>query len=118
MKTTKKDFERFKGAFRWWQERLGLTDYRTDFFHGGLEPHEAGYCETDIENCVAKVSFAPACDNVPEKTGRHEALELLLAELWILGQYRWVRRDELEAARHRVIRRLENVFDGMEGEVK
>lgn len=114
MKTTPKDFERFKAEFRRWQKRLGLTDYRSDFFHGGLQPDDAGYCETDIESCVVKVTFANPPGNTPDRVARHEALELLLAELWILAQYRWVRRDELEAARHRVIRRLENLFDEME----
>lgn len=123
MKTSQKDFERFKAEFSRWQRLLGLTDWRVCFCRRKL----SAYAEiaTDIEGRIATVSFGTEHDEknyedvgyCPVNTGRHEAIELLLAELVMLSTYRFIRLDEIDAARHAVIRRLENLFDTLKGQL-
>ena len=118
MKTTKKDFERFKGAFIRWQRRFGLTEWKCFFRHVPLEDCY-GNITTDYEGRTATVRLSSSVpDDVPDpdpsRTARHEAIELLVDDLCTLAQYRYIRYDELRVARHTVIRRLENLFDEME----
>jgi hypothetical protein len=118
MKTTAKDFARFKAEFRRWQKRLGLTEWKCYFQHVPLADCY-GNITTDTENRTATVRLstktpddAPPPD--PIRTARHEAIELLVDDLGSLAQYRYVRYDEIHTARHGIVRRLENLFDEME----
>jgi hypothetical protein len=119
MKTTRKDFEAFKAEFRKWQKRLGLADWRACFEHG----HTKGcYGEifTNIQARLATVVFGRAVDRdgvlgySPTRTGRHECLEMLLAEIKDIARARTFSEDSLDAAVHAIIRRLEALFDEME----
>jgi len=118
-KTTKKDFEAFKAAFSYYQDLFGLKDWRVCFEHG--DAHQA-YAEifANCEGRIATVVFADKCDECglvgydPVNTGRHEALELLIAPLKDLARKRTFSEDDLDASSHAVIRRLENLFDSIE----
>jgi len=120
MRTTKKDFERCEKSFRLWQGRLSLMEWRACFEHGKVTD---AYAEifANPEGRIATVIFADACSTDgaigydPVHTGRHEALELLLAPLKEIARARNFSEADLDAAIHAVIRRLENLFDGMEG---
>jgi hypothetical protein len=115
MKTTKKDNELFKGEFLLWRERLGLTDWRVRFYHEQLKHPLAGCIAADLEARLVGVYLGFTVDHRIEELARHEALELLVSELDTLARDRHVRPEEITAARHAVIRRLENLLDAMEG---
>jgi hypothetical protein len=121
MKTTRKDFEAFKAEFLRWQKRLGLLDWRTCFAHDDVQ---GAYAEivANKEGRVSTVFFTTKVDDKngakigynPVAAGRHEALELLLAEMKQIARARNFTEDGLDAASHAVIRRLENLFDNCE----
>ena len=118
MKTTAKQFETFKAEFRRWQRLLGLTDWRVYFAHDKVKD---AYAEIvpNTEGRIVTVFFGAEVDDKngakigydPSSTGRHEAFELLLAELKYIARSRSFNEDNLDAASHAVIRRLENLFD-------
>lgn len=118
MKTSHKDFERFKKEFCRWQTRFGLTDWQVYFEHGKTDE-----CYAEIfvnhEGRVATAVFADKLNDQsmtkigydPVHTGRHEAMELLISPLKELACRRAVSGLEINAAAHAIIRRLENLFD-------
>ncbi len=116
MKTTRNDFEKFKAEFLRWQRLLGLTDWRICFEHSSTTD---AYAEifANSEGRIATVVFGSTCEGdakigyCPVNTGRHEALELLLARLKSLALARNVTRADVEEEVHAVIRRLENLFN-------
>ena len=114
MKTTAKDFARFKAEFRRWQKRLGLMDWHVQFFHGKLQTDRGAEIRTNLEARLCEVRLAAEWDYRADGLGRHEALELLLTDLDTLCRYRYIRPDEIDSARHAVIQRLSNLFDEME----
>lgn len=119
MKTTHKDFQRFKAEFILWQKRLGLTDWRVCFEHGKVKD---AYAEifANAEGRISTVVFADQCEGEgllgydPKATGRHEALELLLSKLKDIARARDFLEADLDETVHAVIRRLENLFSEWE----
>jgi len=88
MRTSKAYFNRFKKEFVRWQQLLGLTQYRIDFFHEKLEHSYAQITVRQLEK-AARVSLSTeisedsaAVDEGPESSARHEVLHLLLDRLW------------------------------------
>lgn len=115
MKTTKKDYERFQAEFERWRKRLGLTDWEISFYHDRLLEGRAAEIRTNLEAGFCEVYLALEHPPYPvDRNARHEAFELLLDEFDTLARYRYIRPDELDAARHRIIHRLESLFDEME----
>lgn len=110
-RTSKKDFETFKREFTRWQERLGLTEWRVRFHHERIDESMAAYIRADLEGRLVSVFLGFRIDHTIEEVARHEALELLVADMDNLASYRFVRHDEIEMARHSVIRRLERLLD-------
>lgn len=111
MRTTAKDFARFKDEFRRWQKLLGLTDWRMRFHHEPLDNNAAACVTPDCQARVSGVYLGFTIDHDVAEAARHEALELLLADLGWLPSQRYVREEEVNVARHMVIRRLEHLFD-------
>jgi len=114
MKTTRKQFEVFKSEFLRWYERLGLTEWRVRFHHERLEKGVCACVCADCESRLAPVYLGFVLDHSIEEVARHEALELLMSEFEDVARSRYVRPDDVVQARHAVIRRLENLLDGME----
>jgi len=112
-KVTKKDFKLFVNGFTGWQTFFGLSDYRVNFYHDQLEEDIAANITTDLEARVCEVRLTTQIVDGGEIDFRqvafHEACELLLNDLSELATRRYLRGDdEVAAARHAIIRRLEN----------
>jgi len=109
------EFERFKEAFRSWQKRFGLKEWRVVF---ELEPIEDAYADIYIDHRggIATVRLNSAIPEEhrkafdPERSGCHEALELLVSPLVRLAKSRSVRFCEIAVETHRLIRRLGNAL--------
>jgi hypothetical protein len=119
MKTSKRDYERFKAEFRRWQLLLGLTDTKVYFEHGHCDKAYATIY-WDCEGRVATVTFADKLsgDGVmigydPISAGRHEALEMLVARLDSIAKSRYCFPDDIAEEKHAIIRRLEHLFDAL-----
>lgn len=114
MKTSKAYFNRFKKAFLYWQEKLGLTQYRIIFFHEKMDCEYAGMTVWEKEK-LARVSLTtvikdPSVDDGPEAHAKHEAFHLLIHRLSWLGGCRYITDDELEEECEAVVVRLEKVL--------
>jgi len=115
MKTTKKDFNKFKKSFLYWAEKF-MCPYKVYFFHEKLDDVFANICVDEI-NKVATVRFnselrKPDFEvaDSPEETGKHEAIHLFLNRvIWLVDQRciaKWDSSEEWE----RLVRILEKVI--------
>jgi len=114
MKTSEKYFERFKEAFLYWQEKLGLTQYEI-FFHHHCEDGFYAEIKVDEKGKAADVFLAakiknPKADAGPKSHAKHEALHLLLHRLGWLGECRYIDPDQLFDETEGIVRRLEKVL--------
>jgi hypothetical protein len=115
-KTTKQEFNRFKKAFLYWQERLNRIDYDARFYHRKLDECYA-QIETDHMGRCADVSL---CSEFPEDVGagykgpegeaKHEAIHLLLQRLEWLATSRYVMPADIKEEVESLVRILENIL--------
>lgn len=115
MKIPKSHFNRFKKAFAYWQERLGITCYRACFEH---ELKDA-FAEIEV-NEDGQIAVARLCSEVsgpdiahyrdPVYHAKHEAIHLLTHRLVWLAQQRYVSKDEINREWEALVRRLERVL--------
>ena len=113
-KLKKKQLKYFHQRVDYWCNYLGLSDWRV--WSEEQEVDDAyGQCVADLKGRTAVIACNPLWDYDPDNTdidkvALHEALELLLWHLHELASERFTTEPEWEAARHGVIRRLENVL--------
>lgn len=112
-----RDFELFETVCREYLSLFGLTDYRVEFtFDEDCDDDIAGWCSASWENGTATLALTAAW-NVPvtkeriTSAARHEVLELLLWSLYETACTRFTTPQNIDIARHSVIRRLESVLD-------
>ena len=113
MKTTKRQFERFKKEFNKWISKFGLFDYQVEFFHADLEENSFAKINATPDSCIVSVWFnknLPLCPKYhsPESSGKHEAIHLLLARLSILTSDEVTERVLIE--NERIVRILEKLL--------
>ena len=119
MKIKEEEFEFFKGEVARWSGFLGLYEWDWRVFHGGEDDDDTAlaWTKADEESGIAAIFLAkkwgmdPVTPKNLSRSAFHEVCEVMLAELdWLA---RMGARDvKVDAATHRVIRRLENrVFE-------
>lgn len=110
MKTTKKDFRKFKDYFRKFAFNImGLKNYKAYFRHENINSYAD--IKVNIGGQVAVVRFNKAvpCKDIDiEMSAFHESCELLLARLIVLAESRFVDPSDIEEASHEIIRTLEH----------
>uniref|UniRef100_A0A6M3Y1L4 Uncharacterized protein n=1 Tax=viral metagenome TaxID=1070528 RepID=A0A6M3Y1L4_9ZZZZ len=116
IKTTQKDFAIFKKEFLRWVNIFGLKDWKIEF---DREPLTRGYaeCRSSLIGRVATIVLTSEIKDEgdakyfnPARSGKHEAIELLLAPLDITARYRYISQDNVDEATHTIIRVLEKVL--------
>jgi len=116
--TTSKHFEIFKKEAELWLERLGLIDYRVEFFHKEISKDALAVMDANIDGRVATITLAIDWSHERistyqlKRTAFHEVIELLLARIGYLGECRFLQNEEIPEEKHNIIRRLENFFYG------
>ena len=93
LKTTKKDFEKFKTEFLKWYKILNLQDYKIFFEH---KDDKDNYANIGIDQSgkIALVSYSTTTDKndktppTPEENAKHEAIHLFLSRLEFLASLR------------------------------
>ena len=116
-KTTSEDFQIFKEAVAYWQNRLGLLSWHIYTRHRLKREYQA-QCSTDLSGHCATITLSKVLYNYDEPPGEagirriafHEVCELFLARMDICARARFVQGDEIEEARHEIIRTLEKVI--------
>jgi len=116
MKISKAYFNRFKKAFLYWQNKLGLTQYRIDFFRRKLEEHYAQMIVYEKEKMAQVIltteiiKTSSEVDEGPEAHAKHEAIHLLIHRLSWLGGCRYITDDDLGDECDAIVVRLEKVL--------
>lgn len=108
MKTTKKQFKQFVNHCKYWAKKLGLTQYRIDYYHCRLK---GSYAEIEVNerDKVVSISF----NNNPKSpvdipgTALHEILHLATHRLRWLGEARYIENCDLDEEWEALVRRLE-----------
>lgn len=116
IKTTKEHFELFKEECQKWAKRLLLEGKRYDFEHIKLDCRAD--CLFDVINQVINIRLSTKIDTNSEKelikilknTAKHEMLEALIGELRVIASSAYKTNDEVTAANHRLIRKLEKII--------
>jgi len=115
-KTTKLEFERFKGAANELIDKLGLRHFQVKFKHEHL-PDSNAEIRGSVNNCVAVISMAIVKGEnwvSPEKHARHEVCHLLAFELNSMalnGEAEWLVNRIEEQFVVRLSNFIETIYD-------
>jgi hypothetical protein len=118
LKTSKADFEQFKGYCEQWKQLFGLQ--RWSFFYDHTDIRDM-YAQTNSNSVqlAATIQLATKWDDMRPKNERelyklaaHEVLHVLLAPLCSEAEYRYSTEDAIQSAEHAVVRTLETILVG------
>jgi hypothetical protein len=121
--TTEDDFRIFQEAVVYWQRRLGLLDWHIYTRHKTRDRDDQASCYPNLAGRCATIYLSKMLDNYDEAPGEtfirrvafHEVCEVFMARMVICAESRYVTRDEIDEARHEIIRTLEHVIFDEEG---
>jgi hypothetical protein len=121
--TTEGDFQIIQEAVAYWQRRLGLLDWYIYTRHKNRDRDAQASCYPDLSGRCATLYLSKVLDNYDEPPGEtfirrmafHEVCEVLMARMLICAVARYVTREEIDEARHEIIRTLEHVIFDEEG---
>lgn len=110
-KTTDDDLTVFKSYFENMRAKLGLSGWRIIFAIKDIGDADAK-CFASMEDRFVRIRLSCEFDEKPthedlKHFAEHEALELLLIRLVIIGMARFVTESEMHDARHEVIQILQ-----------
>jgi len=122
--TTAEHFAAFKDECQRWIKYFGLTEWEVVFAHEDVDDHTRADITTTQSARIAKIRLSKNWSNNPDgilceqtvrKSAFHEVCELLLSEINLIASCRFGYDEiDLEAAKHAIIRRLENtLFKGV-----
>lgn len=116
IKTTKKQFKLFCDEFKRQVKRMGLMEWRLDFFHERCAD-DNNFCEIDTmyRARMVAVFFAsdlrrPVTDKFILESAKHEAIELLVDDAFTIAQSPFKTVGEAVVTRHTLVRRLEKLL--------
>ena len=117
-KTTGEQFKLFKRECEKWIKFWGMNEWKVYYDHNAnnVQDKERGWCWAASTDKVATLALTkdwgvdtPTSEDI-KYTAFHEVCELLLTDLDTLAKHRYSCEDEINEARHSIIRRLENVI--------
>ena len=115
MKTSARDFEKFKIYCRKWADLFGLKDYHFTFRHVKGDRAAYGGCLIDFKRRTARISLyvdwgkgVEVTEEELDRTALHEILHVVLDHLTALAEVRYVVAGDIEMAQEAAIVRLEN----------
>lgn len=116
MKTTKRQFKLFCDEFRRQAKRMGIVEWELRFFQQDIDRSLAS-CQAQYKDRIAAVRFTQEWndplvldDKQIMRIAKHEALHLLVWDVTTLGHSRFIQEDEIMAAEHTLIGRLEKLL--------
>jgi len=112
--TTARHFELFKKEVQFWIDKWGLHEWEARFLHDSRENDLAALsfnvCGRVATFILATEWDVPVTNFQVKVCGKHEAIELLLAEYHGISRARFSTEDEFLASHHALIRRLEKLL--------
>ena len=94
-------------------DRFGLYDFEITVSHDQTNDYALAEVTVLREACLANSTIqqewkCEPYDGQVERIAFHETMEIMLSPLWTLAEKRSVTLDEIEQAKHTIIKRLEN----------
>jgi hypothetical protein len=119
IRTTKAQFQQFKRDFMRYVKLYGLIEWRFDIVHADcgnaystVNANSPGKVVTVCFNTVwCDRSGLPLTRASIRATARHEANEMLVSDICDLIETPFKTRDQVEATRHALVRRLDNIIE-------
>lgn len=113
MKTTKKDFETFRGFALEWQEKLGLKDWHLYFYHEQIGDSFADTTASPSGRCASirfntKWQDRETNDVELRECALHEVLHVMTAPVMNEARARFADEYALECEEHAIVTRLTN----------
>jgi hypothetical protein len=114
MKTTKQDFEKYKGFCEYWLRELGLTHWHVYYAHKKLDDC---YARTSyqVSSGTATIEFNTSWDEYRaindeelKSNALHEVLHLVTAPLLVEGEDRFSTQFNIDREEHAIVVRLTN----------
>jgi hypothetical protein len=120
MRTTNEHFEIFAEKCREWINLLSLGDWDIDILHeNNLDmPHALATTEGHLLQHHGIIRFGRSWpkeylnDEQIKRIALHEVIELMLIELRILAESRFLQPEEIDRSVHTIIQRLTNMLLG------
>ncbi len=114
-KVTQKQFKLFCDEFQKYVNKFGLQEWELRFFLEDME--SLASIHTDYLGRICKVALTKEWnDSLPltnaqiKECAKHEAIELLTDDMGTIAHARYTMLEELQAARHTLVRRLEKLI--------
>ena len=110
--TTPEDFDRFKAEVGRMLDVLGLMDWSVVVTHAHIDRPVSAEFAFNHAGRIARITLNTTTMREgfdPVRSARHEVFELLLTPIVHLAESRTVLPEDIEAATHGIIRRLEHV---------
>ena len=118
MNTTKEHFILFKTFFEEWADLFSLGDWDIDFIHEDdpERPSALSTTEANISQHQVTIRFAKEWpkafvnkDQI-KRIALHEVIEVVLMELRVIAEARYIGTGEVDRACHVVIQRVSNLL--------
>lgn len=116
MKTTKADFEAFKGFCAEAIQKLGLVEWSVHYDHKHLDDQYARtywFLSAGAATIILSTYWDDLRPKTPEAIRRlayHEIMHVMMAPLIVAAEERYANQNAIDTAEHLIIRRLENVI--------
>lgn len=113
---TPEHFEIFKAECLRLLDLWGMTDVRTEFFHVEMKsPNTGASCGFSVLQHAVSLTLNTVWDTEPDEArlryyARHEMIHTLLGPYTAIAESRHVTEDELVAAEHAVLNRLDRLL--------
>ena len=115
MKLTKAQQNLFFAEVKKWRDKVGLLRWSLSIGEGTQSDESDAECWGNLSSGTAVISIRDDWDEKPTdryitQLAFHEVIELLLLPLSTLAERRFCTADQLEIARHEIIRTLEHLL--------
>ena len=103
MKTTRKHFEIFKKECEYWIDKFGLKDWDIAFEHKSGDNLASARWDIHARWCIIKLAtdweHIKPTDYELKSTAYHEVVELLLADMYTMAGWRYLRERIVRAVK-------------------
>ena len=115
MKTPKEDYQKFVKECKRLQVKLGLIDWRLDFFHSSDHPDSYASIGMDLESSIAAVHFNTEIEEElnlysPKRHAQHEMAHLLIGRLSEMAKARYITEEVIDTEVERIVHVLQELI--------
>lgn len=119
MKITKKQFQFFIKECEYWLQKLKIDDVRVSYYFEEPKMDGDASCTQSYQHKIAEIMLHPnlyphdneTIQQMIKRLAKHEVMHILIGEMLILSLSRFGDEEEIRAANHRIVRKLEKIIN-------